>query len=675
MKFYEMQEKMRPHLIDMLENTDHLFQVDIDKDEFWNLYLDSYPEGTNRIFRTRREMDCSCCRQFIKAFGNVVTITNGEVRTIWDLEVEEPYNTVFKKLSEFLKSKPIKDVFITKDSNIGCKQSYEQTTDEVITWNHFYVNLPKKHISSSNKSIPDLLGDYRDVRNVFHRSLTEISEDSIATVLELIQSNTLYKGEEWKGVLTEFLKHKQAFMNSADKDLYSWENSVKVGGSIGKIRNHSIGVLLVDISEGMDLDNAVKRYEKIVAPANYKRPKAIFTEAMLEQAKKTVEELGYMDSLARRYAVLDDITVNNILFCNRDSAKRIGGVFDEMKKDIAVSPKKFSRVDEISIEDFVSSVLPTATELEVLLENKHTRNMVSLIAPENFGSPSMFKWNNGFSWAYSGNITDSDIRENVKMHGGNIDGVLRFSIQWNDVEKDDNDLDAHCIGPDGNHIYYGNKTGHASGGCLDVDIQRPNDEGGGPAVENIVWTDKTRMPRGTYKLVVNNYQHRGGRGGFRAEIEFAGQVYEFDYSKEIPHDRTIQVAEVYFDGEHFTLKEMIPSATSTRKIWNVNTNNFIPVSVVMYSPNYWDKQNGIGHRHYFFMLKDCVNPELPNGFYNEFLKEDLMIHKRVFEALGVRMSVKEVADQLSGIGFSATKRNSVVVKIKGHSERVLKVNF
>ena len=120
---------------------------------------------------------------------------------------------------------------------------------------------------------------------------------------------------------------------------------------------------------------------------------------------------------------------------------------------------------------------------------------------------------------------------------------------------------------------------------------------------------------------------------------------------------------------------MIPSATSTRKIWNVNTNNFIPVSVVMYSPNYWDKQNGIGHRHYFFMLKDCVNPELPNGFYNEFLKEDLMIHKRVFEALGVRMSVKEVADQLSGIGFSATKRNSVVVKIKGHSERVLKVNF
>ena len=66
---------------------------------------------------------------------------------------------------------------------------------------------------------------------------------------------------------------------------------------------------------------------------------------MLEDAKKTITELGYMDSLQRRFATLDDITVNNILFSNKDAAKRITGamdLFDEMEQDVAIDPKRFS---------------------------------------------------------------------------------------------------------------------------------------------------------------------------------------------------------------------------------------------------------------------------------------------------------------------------------------------
>ena len=97
--------------------------------------------------------------------------------------------------------------------------------------------------------------------------------------------------------------------------------------------------------------------------------------------------------------------------------------------------------------------------------------------------------------------------------------------------------------------------------------------------------------------------------------------------------------------------------------------------VISYSPNYFDEQDGIGHRHLFFFLKDCVNNESPNGYYNEFLKSDLEKHKRVFEALGAKCHVEDTDDQLSGIGFSMTKRADLVVKVKGATERVMKIKF
>lgn len=660
--------------------------MDVDKDELWNLYLDSFPAGTNEIYRERREYDCSCCRHFMKAFGNVVVIKDNHVHTIWEFDAGcQIFQPVVDALDGFIKFCAVSDVYVSKLKKIGTDYNFEQVEGgKPNRYDHFYIELPDRFVTIGSRSEGKIKGRFRDVRNVFKRSLDEISEESILTVLELISSNTLYKGEEWRTVLQEFLKYKKEYdkIPSEEKDNYAWEKSINAGPVIGKIRNHSIGTLLVNISEGMDLDTAVKKYEQIVAPANYKRPKAIYTKKMLEDAKKTITDLGYLDSLNRRFATPDDISANNLLFLNRDTAKRVSGgdIFSQMEKDVAINPKQFSRVEEIGIEKFVTDVLPAASEVEVYLENKHARNMVSLIAPENRDSKSMFKWENGFSWAYTGNMTDSDIRERVKSAGGAVDGVLRFSIQWNESGKDNSDLDAHCIEPNGHEIYYASDRKpkmSSMGGQLDIDItrpmsQRPNE----PSVENITWSDKSKMKPGIYKFFVNQFQNRGNKDGFRAEIEFNGQIYSFDYNRGMRTGENVNVAEVALhpDGA-FTIKELLPSSVSGREVWGLQTNQFVPVSVVCYSPNYWDEQNGIGHRHYMFMLKGCVNPEMPNGMFNEYLKEELMQHKRVFEALGSKCHVEDCDDQLSGLGFSSTERAELIVKVKGQTERVMKVKF
>lgn len=684
MEFKMLKDKLAENFTKNLGNKP-LFETEVDKDALWNLYLDSFPEGTNPIYRERRVHDCGSCRQFIRNIGGTVYIDdNLEVHSIFEFDTESTtYQPVMDALTAYVKSKPISDLYLNNARAVGVDKNRELLPDGTVkTWEHFRVELPSQCVARLF-DIPTKKGRFRDRRNVFKRSLDEISMEAIDTVLELISSNTLYKGEEWKGTLCTFRTYKERYdtLPENKKDLYTWKEASTIGDVIGKIRNHSIGVLLVDISEGMDLDTSVKRYEQIVAPTNYKRPKAIFTKKMLEDAKKTISDLGYMDALPRRYATLDDITVNNILFSNRDAAKRISGnVFDDMLAEVKTAAKQFSKVEEIPIEKFVTDILPTAREVEVLLENKHAQNMVSLIAPVNKTTPTMFKWNNAFGWAYTGNITDSDIRERVKSAGGNVDGVLRFSIQWNDTGVYSlDDLDAHCevrdvYGRLMEHIFFARMRGLKTGGFLDVDNRYP--DRGVPAVENIAWSSKSSMIPGEYKFYVHQYSNRGGKDGFRAEIEFNGQIWSFDYDKEVRQDQQIPVATITLDKNgNFILKEHLKSEQSSREIWGLKSNTFVPVSVVMYSPNYWDEQQGIGHRHYFFMLKDCVNPEQPNGFYNEFLKHELEQHKRVFEALGSKLAVAAADDQLSGLGFSATKRNELIVKVRGATERVMKVKF
>lgn len=685
MEFVEMRDKLIEHFNEMVKNINHLFIVDIDKDVMWNTYLNSFPAGTNPIFRERTWHDCSCCRGFIKNIGNVVSIKNGKISTIWDFECDDTtYGPVIKAMRDLIKGQKVVDVFLSTEKKIGCHHNFEQMEKVgAHRWDHFYLELPDKFVARDSAAKNELVGRHHDSQGVLLRSLREISLDAVDTVLDLCHTNTLYKGQEYEYMVEAFRNLKVAFdklKSEEDEVIFAWEKSLEVGDVVSRIKNHAIGTLLKDVTAGeVDLDEAVKRYEAITAPSNYKRSKPIFTKKMLEDAKKTIEEMGYTNSLPRRHANLDDITVNDILFVNKDDAKRVEGAdifadLAKMTKDSG-SPKKFSKVEEISPETFVNEVLPSATNIEVYLENKIASNFVSLIAPQNADSKSMFNWGNNFSWAYAGNLTDS-MKERVKAAGGRVDGDLRFSIQWNEDGTDNCDLDAHCKEADGYEIYFGSAKKPSfsrTKGQLDVDIIHPDGE---IAVENITWANRKTMKDGVYKFFVNQYSLNCVRKGFRAEIEFDGNIYSFDYPHSMRHDENVQVAEVTLKNGQFSIKCLLDESRSSKTVWNLKTNEFVPVSVVCYSPNHWSTADTqTGHKHLFFMLKNCISEEHPSGMFNEYLVQELYDHRKVMEALGGQMRVESTEDQLSGVGFALDKRAEVVVKVSGSTERVFKIKF
>lgn len=701
--FNKFEDALEQHFTKVMcpSANEKLFRVNIEKDKIRELYLTSFEEGTNPIFRKRRFFECSACLHFIGSFGGVVSIdkTTYEITTMWDFECGIDYfDKVAKALAKYVRecalATKISDVFLTS-YDMGIKSSIEHDeSGSTVSWRHLWVPKPES-VHCASKDIGTKLNDYASTKVVLANSLNEISVDACETVLELISSDSLYKGLDYKKMVFDFLKVLKDFIafkeavNSSNVDekkktllidCWLWKNSVDMNSRVAHIKNTSIGILLTDITKDVELDEAVTKYEQVVAPENYKRPKAIYTAKMLEKARQQIEALGYLESLPRRFATLDDIRINNVLFSNRDVAKKVFGVgegaamFDDMKKTVStINPRSFSRCDIISIKDFLANVVPTIRKIDLLFESRLQKNLVSLIAPKNPEAKPMFIWNNGFSWSYKGNIADSSLKKNVAKAGGDVTGDLRFSIQWNDTEEyDGNDLDAHCITP-GTHIYFRNKVDYESRGNLDIDIINPvlNE----PAVENITFPTRSEMPDGVYTFCTHCFTFRGGRGGFRAQIEFDNQVFNYDYSQAMRQDEIVKVAEVTKTGDTFTIKHFISTDLKSQTIWGINTNQFVPVSVIMHSPNYWEGEEGKGPKHTFFMIEGCVNNERPNGFFNEYLNADFKDYKRVMEALGAKAAVEDKEPQLSGIGVSYTQHAYVYLKVYGNIERVLKVTF
>jgi hypothetical protein len=657
-----------------------LFCTSVDKDAMWNHYLDSFPEGTNPIFRERREYDCSCCRNFIKRLGNVVAIVNGERVSIWDTDIAEPaFQAVARKMSEFVHAAPIEDPFLSPTQKIGTDKSHEDADGRVITWDHFYVELPVGRNTGKNYYMPGIqigpaLSDMRATHEVFLRGLKELTLDSLDTVIEITKQNSLYRGQEYLRNVEAFRKGKIQFdkLGAKDQELFAWVNYDKLPAAVSRIRNTAIGTLLIDLSEGTDLEDAVNKFEKIImAPSNYKRPTSLVSKKMVADAQKKLEELNLLPALERRYAQLSDITINNIIFANRDvKSKLAGSVFDQIATSKPTTAKDFGKVETITMEKFLKDVVPGASSLEVLVENKHSANLVSLVAPKHRDAGSLFKWSNNFSWAYNGDVTDS-VKERVKKAGGNVTGDLCCRLAWFNYD----DLDFHMYEPGGYQIYFGNKGRRSNcGGMLDVDMNA----GGGSTrepVENIFYSSKAGMKEGEYRLMVHQFRRRESDNvGFEVEFDFMGELQQFAYDKSVRQDEKILVARFrYSRAKGIEMLEGMKSSTAGRTIWGVKTQEFHPVTVLMHSPNYWDEQKGIGNKHYFFMLDSCVNDGQARPFFNEFLRADLDKYRKVIEIVGSKMKTELSDQQLSGLGFSETVRTEVLVRVKGNTARTLKV--
>lgn len=664
-----------------------VFVTGVDGDALYQSYLAAFPEGTNPIFRKQTEHECSCCKQFIRRAGNVVTVNDqGDIRTVWDDAAEKaphPYDVVAKTLRDTVRARDISDLFRVsqKEGSFGSQTTRSLDPDgKALTWNHFYTNPIPKALQAAS---PDQVrGDYRTTVQVFTRGLVELLPSALDTVYALIEANNLYRGAEHMAAVTQFMAAQRAYQTKGphEQAVFAWTNAV---GPASRFRNTVIGTLVQDLSEGVDVERAVASFEQKVAPTNYKRTTAVITPMMVKKAMQTIEELGLEPALERRFATIHDISVNDVKWVDGSVKPAMkGGIGDVLMQAATTGPtntkKDEERAEDIGLEAFVERVLPEATSMEVFLKSEHLGNLMSLTAPVHPEPKQLFRWTNDFAWSYGGNVTDS-IAERVKKAGGKVEGAtLRVSLSWFNYD----DLDLHIYEPSArgvgglrDHIYFGNKRG-ASGGTLDVDMNA----GGGrtrEAVENVVWMDK--MPSGAYKVVVNNYCLRETSDpGFVIEVECGGKLSHFSYNKGVRDKQDIHVVTLHMKEGRIEKLEMGDPAITASNIsqtkWGLTTEQYVKVDMVTLSPNHWG-DNAVGNKHTFFVLHGAKNDEPTRGIYNEFLHPRLEQHRKVFEVIGDKTKCQPTDGQLSGLGFSSTKKTDFLVRVQqGKKQRLFNVH-
>lgn len=495
---------------------------------------------------------------------------------------------------------------------------------------------------------------------MLRRALLELTPQAIDTILDLMGTDSLYRGDEFRPAVEAFKTIQVAYEDSDKSDLFFWRHA---NNGICRFRNSAIGTLAISLSEGTSsIDSCVRVFEAMVAPTNYQRPKAIITTTMVDAAMKKLDELDLKTAVERRYATLEDLSTNNLLFADRQALAAMPDSLTNLLMK-ATTIKKAKSAKGMPAEEFFRTVVPGSDGISLLLENKHLTSFVSLTAPVHQDANNLFKWDNGFAWNYDGDVADS-IKARVKAAGGSVTALLRVSLAWFNYD----DLDIHCASPFG-HISYRRRRG-----ILDVDMNA----GGGKsraAVENLAFND---LPDGEYKVHVNNYAQRETIDtGFVVEYEYMGATTTLSYEAAVRNKQDIPVLTIQVKNGVPTMKPsgVVKSSTRPAEKWGLQTQTEVPVQAIALSPNHWGDK-GVGNLHWLVFLKGCINPSTTRGLHNEFLRTDLVPHRRVFETLGNKLRCKPSTDQLSGVGFSGTRHEVATFTVKkDNTTRTYKVQF
>lgn len=554
-------------------------------------------------------------------------------------------------------------------------------------------------------------------KDISSLSIARIPESTFETALAAIDDleNPLYRGEEYRDRLLIYIDARKKL--KAAMEIYVEKTH---GNFCGNVLNVIRAKQLMLYPILVTFPNSpIGEFLKNIAAKDLRQASAIFTDMMKNKGVTTkavtdnnsdevIEQLevsGHLTPLTNRaHVAVSDIPVEGIVWRNEETAKPLSAV--EKAKMLArtksVSRPKKALQDEITIDDFVETVVPTAVKIGLSTDGLNSGQFCSMFGTSlQEDHPKIFAYDNPYCITFRDGTADAIIREVTKA-GGDTSGKLHVSIAWClDARLEggrvigntgtDYDLWSVIMEPGTSPekatevltkskreravdvIYFGSRSTSSGHRILDVDANsRGNVDSRMPVpVENMNFSENALKSIGASRIFffVNNWRDKNkGLDKITLVTTLNGERKTFHSEKGIKDKELMSIgyADVHANGEVSTVsintsffKEGEANITS----WGVKLGGVVPVTLITKSPSHWDGESCNGNLIYMFALAGCKADIPLAGVHNEYLHPDIHSKRRVIQNLIESSKVEPTEDQTSGIGFSTTRRPTAVVEV------------
>lgn len=611
----------------------------------WNTYLNSFPE------HLRQEHICYCCFSFFKYYGSIVGVNpvTLEKVSIWDFETGcTLMDSILTNLTKIVNEAPINGIPGTT-AEMGTGTSYLDKEGKPPVYYHWAIqhSIPLEyshHRTYQTKA--------NNINSAFNKISAELelntsNPEYLDKTIEAAKNDQLPRSSQFLLELERFKEVCNGYEQASNKDIYCWVQAYKSSPFSTKL----IGTFVDRLHKGEDFNQALSKLQS--QERTYQAPSSASVNAsQIQNLRKTLEEGGFMPSLKRKIAALSDIDPNYVLYSQE--------VEEDVFSKIRTSSKGKIGGEKIPLRDFLNvEFLKKIKSLQVYVEPKHGSNFVTMIAPANPNAPVLTPWSNGYTWTFRNNRA-SVITERVKNAGGVVDSPLRVSLAW----EGSDDLDLSAWKDKLAIVNYGRKNIRFGSSYLTLDV----DANGGcitseHPVENIYGSIKSE----TITFKVHNFRRRNGHTEFQVELKIGDSIQSYLYPHQLNDNERIELFTVN-EGKVTNINKTLvhnEQECVLGSIWGLNVSQWVEVTQMCMSPNYWG--DNIGNEFLFMFLKGCYWGEStkPRGIFNEMVRNSIKEgNRQALEHLGSLIEVETIKEpECSGLGFNTSQSSSFFVKV------------
>lgn len=437
---------MQQNFFNLVQGVKHVFKADVPN--LFDIYLKNIPEEARQYY------NCNKCKLFLNRFGSMVAgdEKTGELTSLlWNIGImNDTIMPVFlpaiKAMQEAIEKAPIKRLFLSDIGILG--------TPEFGGHNHFSLDI--RDINSvktrQDKTASELMEKADSDATRLQIAIDTYSTETVKRALHLLKSEFVFRSAKFTPIMEKFLEIKTAIDGTKNEKIKT--NIVKLNAAlvpdgVKYIKKSVLGELMDDLTEGLDLEDVKRRFNKKVDDG-YQRPTEAASRNLMNECEEFLNKEGLTPSLERRFASDADIPekvwepevikaseTKTGLFANLEAK-------DDKEKNEDINLDEIKAAKLMTFEKFQQKVLPDAKSMEIFLSPRVGYSYCVLLTAKNADAKPIFKWDkedqrNPVSWYHT---NDNNIRPyHMGLNSTNnlykVKYIIRRPIEWFDNTCDE----------------------------------------------------------------------------------------------------------------------------------------------------------------------------------------------------------------------------------------------